>query len=355
MFTRAVLVILVFSTQMFALLCFADTDAEVGFTIANQTPAASEKMIASDLQYPANIYQLDRFFAHHLLIVEKATHRLHLFRAGDSNEGFPSYLQSYVIATGQTSGDKSNSGDLKTPEGIYQLINFLPNKELLRQYGNDGKKYGIGAFVLDYPNLMDRKLGKTGGGIWLHSTDDESRLLKGLDSKGCVVVGNQNLKDISQYIELEHTPIIIVQDLFFLRKETWNNNREMIRLMIQDWLDAWKKENLDRYIGHYHYDFKDPIRGNFRSFRAYKQAVFQNPGRPVVDIDNLSILAFGDYAVVNLRQIYKSNTIDDIGRKTLYLKKNERYQWKIIAEQWSSVKSGRSHGDEFTPSMRFFK
>ncbi|MBF0206492.1 MAG: hypothetical protein HQK53_06350 [Oligoflexia bacterium] len=86
-----------------------------------QQSLAIEKSIPQELRYPANIFMMDEVHSHHVMVVEKATHRLHLFR---NEGGYPTYLQSYQIATGQTAGDKSNRGDLRTPEGIYQLTNF---------------------------------------------------------------------------------------------------------------------------------------------------------------------------------------------------------------------------------------
>lgn len=312
---------------------------------------AAEKSIPMELQYPSNLLMLSSD-SHHVLIVEKATHRLHLFQ---NKKSYAEYVHSYQIATGQTSGDKSNRGDFKTPEGIYQLVSFLSHEQLLKQYGNNGKIYGVGAFVLNYPNVFDGREGKTGGGIWLHSTNDESRLSKGLDSKGCVVLANESLKDISRYIELGKTPIIIVQDLFFLRKETWDNNREAIYKNLQGWLNAWKEKNINSYISYYHPEFRDSVKGNIKGFKNYKSSVFKNSGKPTIRISNVSILTFEKYAVVQFEQYYKSKTIDDTGLKFLYLKKDDNYKWKIYAEIFKKSDRPISLTSAFTPSMRFFK
>lgn len=310
-----------------------------------------EKILPQDLKYPTNIALLDDEFTHHVLVVEKSTHRLHLF---SNNEGYPEYVQSYPIATGLTSGDKANSGDFKTPEGIYKLNSFLSREQLLENYGSDGKMYGIGAFVTNYPNLIDRKEGKTGGGIWLHSTNDESRLLKGLDSKGCVVLANDNLVDISKYIELNNTPIIIVQDLFFLRKESYEHNKQAIVDSFNNWILAWKTEDLRKYLNFYHPEFYDPTRGNLKKYSDYKKQVFANSGKPQIEASRLSVLLFENYALVQFKQSYKSSTIDDVGKKTLYLKRDSNYNWKIYFEDWEDY-TKKNGSVTFTPSLRFFK
>ena len=68
---------------------------------------------------------------------------------------------------------------------------------------------------MNYPNIIDKRSGKTGGGIWLHSTNDETRIEKGLDSRGCIVTTNKELIEISNFIELNKTPIIVVENINF--------------------------------------------------------------------------------------------------------------------------------------------
>ena len=123
---------------------------------------------------------LDDFFSHHILIAEKSTHQLHLFR----NKGsYPEHIKTYQMATGKKAGNKFFQGDHKTPEGVYQFTNFLTHEDLIKRHGKAGEIYGVGAFVMNYPNPIDQRLQKTGGGIWLHSTNDETRIEKGLDSR----------------------------------------------------------------------------------------------------------------------------------------------------------------------------
>ncbi|MCY4523109.1 MAG: L,D-transpeptidase family protein, partial [Halobacteriovoraceae bacterium] len=305
--------------------------------------------------YPKAIVKLDDYFAHHVLVAEKSTHKLYLF--GNSN-GFPKLVKTYKMATGKKAGDKIFSGDHRTPEGVYFIKDFLPHRELINRSGKKGEMYGVGAFVLDYPNPIDLHWDKTGWGIWLHSTNDEARIEKGLDSRGCVVTANRQLIDIAKYIELHRTPMIIVHDLNWLSEVAWKHNKNNIEKMVDAWIKAWQREDFAAYKNSYHRDFKDRIRGNLSKFLAYKKAVFLQAGNPQIFHDHQSILQGKDYAVVTFRQNYVSNTIKDIGKKTLYLKKDKFYNWKIFAEIWSKAGIGVSDADNevaFRPSMRFFK
>ncbi len=310
------------------------------------TSMAQEKFFAS------NLLMTDDFFAHHVIVAEKSTHQLHLF---ENNSTYPKLVKSWQIATGKVSGDKQIEGDYKTPEGIYNFTEFLTNKQLIDQMGNAALIYGVGAFVTDYPNPVDNILKKTGSGIWLHSTNDETRIDKGLDSRGCVVSTNNDLIEVSKYLELNKTPMIVVQELVYLNEKTHQTNRDVIKNSVDKWLEAWREKKIDEYMSFYdREEFKDS-KGNWNQYRTYKSAVFSMPGKPKIDLDRMSIFQFKNYAVVTFRQKYQSSTINDTGKKILYLIQDKKYEWKIVSEKWT--KAGLEGEDRFAfePSDRFFK
>jgi murein L,D-transpeptidase YafK len=306
--------------------------------------------------FPENLIQLDAHFSHHVVIAEKSTHQLYLY---EYEEGFPRVIKTFQMATGKIKGDKQYSGDHKTPEGVYTLRSFIPQKKLLKRYGKEGEIYGVGAFILDYPNSIDIIKKKTGGGIWLHSTNDETRIAKGLDSRGCVVIANDHLKEISAYLEMNKTTFIIVDKISYLKKDLWLKERMAIKTKLQRWLDAWKKEDLTNYISHYSKDlFHSKFKGNFSKYKRYKKSVFWQKGSPDISIGNVSIFKHKDYVRVRFVQDYKSSKINDTGLKTLYLKIDKQYQWKIVRELWSKLDSTSKQQNRmnniFKPSMRFF-
>ncbi len=304
---------------------------------------------------PSSLLKLDDYFSHHILVIEKSLHKLHLY---ENNNSIPRLIQSIDIATGKKSGNKLFRGDYRTPEGIYQLTEFLTHRHLLEKYGREGKIYGVGAFVLNYPNPIDFYGGKTGYGIWIHSTNDETRIEKGLDSRGCIVTTNSELINLARYIELNKTSIVIVHNLEFLSEEAWKLEREHIFKTLNEWLNSWKNEDLATYLSYYdHRKFRDPIRGNFSRFKKYKTSVFSAPGRPHINIENVSVIKTQNYAVLSFKQFYKSNTIDDVGKKLLYIKQDEYYNWKIISEVWTKVGIDKKEHSKvaFGPSQRFFK
>lgn len=305
--------------------------------------------------YPAPLLMLDKHFSHHVILAEKATHKLHLYSYEDTK---PKLLRTYDMASGKKAGDKLFQGDHRTPEGIYFLTDFITHEELIKRHGKKGEIYGVGAFVMDYPNPIDKLAGKTGSGIWLHSTNDETRIEKGLDSRGCLVTANKELIDIAKYIELSKTPLIVVHNVNFLTEEAWNQQRQQLKETLDKWLLAWSNEDFETYGSMYHKQFTDKVRGSLDSFKKYKKAVFSNPGTPTITADHIFIMQNDDYAMITFKQNYQSKTINDHGRKVLYLKKDEFYNWKIISENWSKRGMEATNSEQamaFRPSMRFFK
>jgi len=304
----------------------------------------------SDEYLPANLFELDNKFNHHVLLVEKSTHSLFLYK--NTNTGIPKLLKKYQVATGKIIGNKQLQGDKKTPEGVYTFRRFHSSEQLVTKYDEAGLIYGAGAFTMNYPNEMDARDKKTGGGIWLHSTDDDNRISKGLDSRGCVVATNQDLKDISKYIELGSTSTVIVQDLHFLTRESWTKKKSELVNFFDSWIAAWQNKDFRAYINSYSQPEFANIRGRFRSFKNYKRRIFAKKDSPQINFDNRSILLSKDYAVITFRQHYKSKSIKDTGKKTLYLKQDDKYQWKIVSEKFHKLRN--DNDTEFVPTQRFF-
>jgi hypothetical protein len=114
-------------------------------------------------------------------------------------------VDRFTIILGKNQGDKAKTGDMKTPEGVYKIIAIKEEGELIPMYGPK-------AFVLNYPNDVDKKHGKTGAGIWIHGIGDESREPV---TKGCIAMDNNSLFRFSQYAKI-NTNIFIFPEGFMI-------------------------------------------------------------------------------------------------------------------------------------------
>ena len=153
----------------------------------------------------------------HALVVDKETEKLFLYE-GDG-ERPPRLVRVWNATTGKSGGDKIASGDHKTPEGIYFFTKILEDRQLPAEYG-------VRALVTDYPNRFDLRKGKTGTGIWLHATDEVLRPFTPMRTRGCVVVTNHDILEISRYVRLGETPIVIEEHVGRLEPAAWKEARD---------------------------------------------------------------------------------------------------------------------------------
>lgn len=260
------------------------------------------------------------------LLVEKKSQQLFIYNSNYS------LVKVISVTTGMRPGDKERSGDKRTPEGIYFFSEIKEDKELL-------PKYGIMALTMNYPNLMDERAHKRGYGIWLHATDQPARAFKQFDTLGCVVVVNEDMMEISKYVTLETTPIIIENEIPYIRETRKMALQHQLAGLVKNWQNAWQGKKLDRYMALYSSRFRcDGM--DKQQWRQHKKKLNRRYSRIDVNVENLNILMHEDYAVAVFIQQYKSNMFKSRGIKRLYLVP-ESDTWKIIDEEWAEIQRTR--------------
>ncbi|GEM_PF-2317632 len=232
----------------------------------------------------------------------------------------------YPVTTGKDWEDKEREGDMRTPEGIYYFTEFIPPHRLPKIYG------GI-AVVLNYPNPVDKLLGKGGSGIWLHGSDKSDRENIPFSTRGCVVADNKSLAAIVPKIKKGNTLIAIYKEIPSTLKTA------DIKRFLNSWKKSWESKNLESYISHYSEKFQWK-RGGLREWKAYKKRVILNKKHINIEIRDLSVVAFrrelsqeAEYYLVEFTQVYTSDIYKDKGVKRLYIIK-EGDNLKILAEEF---------------------
>jgi murein L,D-transpeptidase YafK len=238
-------------------------------------------------------------------------------------------IAQFPADMGKKDGEKRNRGDFKTPEGIYFLQERLEGTSL------DFNLYGKRAFTTDYPNFFDRRDGKTGNGIWLHAVPDQVPLTRG--SKGCVVVRNNVILDLTQYIRLGRTPIIIKDHDDLLAAEELRRTSTELNQWIEDWRAAWEKKDHENYIAKYGEEFQW-MKMNRAQYRDFKASLNEKYKSITVKISRPLIFAYKNSAVVRFLQEYTSDQHVDFGEKVLYLRKSKD-GFRIVGETWAAESS----------------
>ncbi|MNJ98434.1 L,D-transpeptidase catalytic domain [compost metagenome] len=273
---------------------------------------------------PAPLLQISEIeaFSRYVLLVDKEQRKLSVFeRNGEKVQ----LVQEYPADIGAMGGNKTKRDDKKTPEGIY----FLEKK--LSQPAIPFSLYGALAFTTNYPNLFDRRENKTGDGIWLHAVPDTVPLTRG--SRGCVVVRNEVIKKLEDYIKLRETPILIFDHVDYITKDEHENRRKDLSVFIETWRQAWETQDIDKYMGFYDKDFKAPG-FSFDSWKKHKTNLKNKYEYVKVHLSQPYIITHNNQLLIKTLQRYESNQHTDYGVKTIYAVKADN-GYKIIREEWA--------------------
>jgi len=217
------------------------------------------------------------------------------------------------IVVGKISGDKQRQGDLKTPVGVYKIV---------QQKRDVDPFYGPFAYVTNYPNPLDKSLGKNGNGIWLHgfppNCPDKTY------TKGCIASPNEDLLRLEKrLLEYKNALIMIAQD-----NVPTATKSDIIKLLsfIFSWRSDWKYNNLNEYLSKYSLDLKSSI-GNFEKFKKHKTYIFSKQEKKEIIFYDIKITPYPNALGlkiwrVEMKEKYRSPNFKFIGKKLLYIKQN---------------------------------
>lgn len=314
-------------------ICIA-LDIDMDFSLQKVEPvrlSSLEKL--SDNDFEADVILKYNGRSPYVLLVDKNAHSLYLLQY---KNGERKLLKTFECKTGKSQGDKVKAGDNKTPEGTFFFVDKYTRDYIRRSVGQDNAyQYGEMAFVMNFPNSIDRLNGKKGGGIWLHGTDEPFKETSPYDTRGCVVITNDAIKTLSRYITLNSTPIIIVEKLNMVHKHDIDTKYNEIMAIIEDWRSAWEEQRIDDYIDHYSKKFRNRGR-SISQYKSYKAGIFNAYKINHIKLDYIMLLKHKDSMVVRFLQDYSASNTQGIGIKTLYLVP-EKNSWEIVTETFQRI------------------
>jgi murein L,D-transpeptidase YafK len=192
--------------------------------------------------------------------------------------------------------------------------------------------YGIAAYPLNYPNEWDKKQGKSGHGIWLHGTPQETFSRPPQASDGCVVLTNADIESLMPVLKDGNTPFVISAENE--APIVSSQQREGLVRAIEQWRSDWQSKKTEIYLSHYAPDFFTEDM-NFSAWAAHKRRVQQDKSAIQVKLSGLSIFRYPNsqkiMAVVNFNQDYQANNLNNKMRKRQYWLLEQR-RWKILYE-----------------------
>ncbi|NMG34170.1 L,D-transpeptidase family protein [Azoarcus sp. TTM-91] len=271
---------------------------------------------------PRYLLQMERD-QRYAVVVDTKRARLYVYR---NDNGKPRFVADFYASHGKAGAEKVKEGDNRTPLGVYHVTSFISPARLPDFYGS-------GAFPINYPNDWDKRLGRTGHGIWLHGTPSDTYARPPKASEGCVVLANQDLSALANYIEPGLTPVIISNEIEWLSLDDWQAQRSSLNQAIETWRSDWEGNDVERYLSHYSDDFRgDKL--DHASWMAQKRRVAANRGPAKITVDKLSMFrnpGKDEMVVVTFEQEFRTDKHTDKMRKRQYWKR-EGSRWKIVFE-----------------------
>ncbi len=295
-----------------------------------------------DQLVPEGVIQIGKHISD-LLLIDLGRSTLFNLSVGEQ-ERAPYITDSHYISSGKAGYGKQREGDNKTPLGIYRITSHRSDASLPDLYGS-------GALTLNYPNNLDRYLGRTGSGIWLHGVPHSQRSRPPRSSEGCVTMSNEHLTALTHRVKPDETVVMLSHDVVWVSTEHISAQRKALRQLFRQYQDAWASANQTTIQALY----ESPIDGSASTtthkvdresvagIDASDISIFINPViRSTTDPvrQNTSERTLRDHqpsahhVVMNMRTSVENET-----QLTLYWVKNKHQQWKVVAEQWDGLDS----------------
>ena len=300
--------------------------AKAGAEVLTELRDESQKRVSATKDRPRAGWVPSQFLqisqkTRYAIAVDASRSRLYLFENRPSGM---TLVADYYISVGKAGVSKTSQGDQRTPLGVYYVTSNLDPKSL-RDF------YGSGALPINYPNMLDAKRGKTGGGIWLHGTPPNQFSRPPLATDGCLVMANPDLRHIIQTIEIGNTPVVIAPQLQWVDPAKIKQERQPFEDTLQAWANAKIEGNLDQLLSFYASDFNayGKTRDQWAVNLKAELSKVQGHG---IEIKDKSFLRWTDTAetmVVTFGEVV-------IGKRTGWTKRQywnrQGGQWKIFFE-----------------------
>jgi murein L,D-transpeptidase YafK len=260
-----------------------------------------------------------------VFIAETSSSAFHRFDRTDSG---PEKIRQDYMSIGQAGIGKERSGDRRTPLGIYFVTEQLDTSRM-------HEKYGVTAFPLDYPNAWDRRLGRTGDGIWVHGVDPRGGVRPPLDTDGCIALPNARLQDLAQNFEPNITPVLISIDMAWTEAEELAETRVALEKAVADWAESLRKGDMFTWLELYDKTFEH---WGMNKVQWSAFSVDTLGKRAISDVTVSNLLLLGDPAEEGLYlsrfrlEISEGDARKVVSMRRMYWRRSESGAFRIVAE-----------------------
>ncbi len=241
--------------------------------------------------------------------------------------GVTKVRQEYM-SIGQAGVGKQRTGDQRTPLGIYFVTEQLDTSRL-------HEKYGVTAFPLDYPNAWDRRLGRTGDGIWVHGVDADSGVRPPLDTDGCIALPNDRLLALEDLFAPNVTPVLIARELAWSEAGAVAALRVALERAVTGWAGSLERGDMATWLDYYDESFEHwgMSKAEWAAFSLQTTA-----RRPIESVTVSDLLLLGDPVEEGLYlsrfrlKVSEADVGSVVSMRRMYWRRSESGAFRIVVE-----------------------
>lgn len=260
-----------------------------------------------------------------VFVAETSASAFHRF---DQVDGVLKKIRQDYMSIGKGGIGKERAGDQRTPLGIYFVTEQLDTTRL-------HEKYGVMAFPLDYPNVWDRRKGRSGDGIWVHGVDPNGGARPARDTDGCIALPNERLLELESAFKANVTPVLIGTDLAWTDIAALTQTRAQLEGAVMRWAAALEEGDMLAYLDAHDASFEHWGMSRDEWFAFSLQTVGE---RPITDVAVTDLLLLGDPVEDGLYLARFGLTISEEdgrqvkSRRRMYWRRSESGAFRIVAE-----------------------
>jgi murein L,D-transpeptidase YafK len=271
----------------------------------------------------------------HAIAIDASRARLYLFE----NQALPNegarmrLIADYYVSVGKYGIEKTVEGDARTPLGVYFTLHRL-DKRALPNF------YGAGALPINYPNILDRRRGKTGSGIWLHGTPPNQFARPPLATNGCVVLSDPDLEYVLRTVAPSTTPVVIASRLEWAQPPQLQAERQSFETVLAAWRQAKTSGDLQQMLRFYAEDFTGFRGRTLREWELVLRVELARDAGRAIELQNLSYLRWTDEDDTMIVTFEEASAPGQDTRPGVTKGQVKRQYWNRQGQEWKIIFEG---------------
>ena len=224
--------------------------------------------------------------------------------------------------------NKHNIGkNVKLPDIKFPSLNFFSKNKPPQKKAENKTNFGLDTFGFDCSNVKKEENNTECFNQFSDSSYKEINKVKTSKAKHKKSLASQR-KAQSDSLAISNVSIA---------NSSKTSVPPIASLFINNWVKAWKTQNINKYLSFYSKNFKGD-KSNNKDWKASRKKALVGENKHIsINLHSIQSQKNKNFIELTFIQDYSSNKHSDTGVKILVLEKNKN-DWKIVKETWAQGK-----------------